>query len=113
LLEVEKQCVTSIPCTFMKQFLCKIRDHLADTIGVIDDLCSTPTTTTDPHAGIEEGVPLVTSFEFDSDTEFVQIWWSGIGLSRISQLLQDFSRASAPAKRLDGNVCWRVILGLQ
>jgi hypothetical protein len=97
----------------MKHFLYTAADHLANPIGVIDDLGSTSTSTADPHAGVEECISLITSFEFNGDAEFVQIRGSGISLGRISQLLKDISRASAPAKRLDGDVCRRVILGLQ
>lgn len=86
---------------------------LAHAIRVVDDFIGSAAATANPAAGIEEGISLVTGLQLHRDTELVLRWRRGVGNGRILQLLQNVLGTGAPTKRVDGDVGWWFVLGLE
>ena len=75
-----------------------LQPSLIDSVSIVDDLSASSTAAADPLTGVEKGVALIAGLELDVDAELVLVGRGGVGNGGVSELLEDFLRAGAPAE---------------
>lgn len=81
---------------------------------LIHNLRTLPHPTPDPHPTINlVPIPLITSLHLNEQSELIAIRINIISLCRVSQLSQHFRRTCSPSVRLDDNMGWRIVVGLE